>query len=81
MLINNLRYHVQRKSWRQRARKYVRSGDVKLVFLVASPPDTDTLDNVIEESTAFNDIVLTSIEDGHRCDDCQSHVKLLSKGS
>ena len=36
------------------------------MFLVATPPSEDTLNDVIDEARAYNDVVLTSVEDGHR---------------
>ena len=36
------------------------------MFLVATPPSQDTLNDVIEEARAYNDVVLASVDDGHR---------------
>ena len=47
------------------------------MFLVATPPDKNTLKNVIDEAGAYNDVVLTSVKDGHRQVTNKYWVKLL----
>lgn len=66
MVSSGPKFQNNRQQWRRRAKIYTKRGDVRLVFLVATPPDTITMENLKEEGKAFNDIVLTSVEDGHR---------------
>ena len=47
------------------------------MFLVATPPSEDTLNDVIDEARAYNDVVLTSVKDGHRQVTNKYWVKLL----
>ena len=65
-MILHHRFIEQRQAWRHRARKYSQDKIFRLVFLVATPPDKDTLKNVIDEARVYNDVVLASVEDGHR---------------
>ena len=75
-LLHN-RFIEQRQAWRYRAKKYSQDKIFRLVFLVATPPDKNTLKNVIDEAGAYNDVVLTSVKDGHRQVTNRYWVKLL----
>jgi len=64
-----LRFQYWRDSWRQRTRKYSEDETVKIIFLIATPPTDnvkEAIDTVKEEATKYNDIVMTSVIDGHR---------------
>ena len=48
---------------------------MKIIFLIATPPTDnvkEAIDTVKEEATKYNDIVMTSVIDGHRWEQKQN---------
>ena len=50
------RFYHKRDEWRQRAKKYTESDEVKLVFMIARPPDEETLESVLKGNRNFRAI-------------------------
>ena len=69
------RFQYWRDSWRERTRKYSKDETVKIFFLIATPPTgnvKEAIDSVKEEAMKHNDIVMSSVIDGHRWDQKQN---------
>ena len=63
MVSSGPRYRMNRDRWRKDVEGLA---GVKLVFLVAKPPDEDTQQRVGAENGVHGDIVQSSVTDGHR---------------